>query len=89
MTPLAARAPSASSRRRSAEDRDPVQDFGEPVAAASIAQVHRADRRTATATSEVAVKVLRPGVERRFARDLSDMFFAARLAERFRPNRAG
>ena len=32
--------------------------------------------------SDVAVKILRPGVERRFGRDLADMFFAARLAER-------
>ena len=29
--------------------------------------------------------MLRPGVERRFARDLADMFFAARLAERWFP----
>ena len=56
-------------------------EFGEPVAAASIAQVHRAR----VGESVVAVKVLRPGVERRFARDLADMFFAARLAERLFP----
>ena len=54
-------------------------EFGESVAAASIAQVHRA--RTREGGRDVAVKVLRPGVERRFARDLADMFFAARLAE--------
>ena len=54
-------------------------EFSEPVAAASIAQVHRA--RTREGDRDVAVKVLRPGVERRFARDLADMFFAARLAE--------
>ncbi|HXW20968.1 MAG TPA: 2-polyprenylphenol 6-hydroxylase [Roseiarcus sp.] len=60
-------------------------EFGEPVAAASIAQVHRATIIEDGATSEVAVKVLRPGVERRFSRDLSDMFFAARLAERVAP----
>ncbi len=53
--------------------------FGEPVAAASIAQVHSA--RTRDGDRDVAVKVLRPGVERRFARDLADMFFAARLAQ--------
>ena len=57
-------------------------DFGEPVAAASIAQVHRATVRTDEGAKPVAVKVLRAGVERRFARDLADMFFAARLAER-------
>src|SRR5271165_5288553 len=56
--------------------------FGEPVAAASIAQVHRATVRTVEGEKAVAVKVLRAGVERRFARDLADMFFAARLMER-------
>ena len=32
---------------------------------------------------DVAVKVLRPGVERLFSRDLGDMYFAARMAERW------
>ena len=58
------------------------ESFGEPVAAASIAQVHQAAVRTSDGAKPVAVKVLRAGVERRFARDLADMFFAARLAER-------
>ncbi|HLH48663.1 MAG TPA: 2-polyprenylphenol 6-hydroxylase [Roseiarcus sp.] len=61
-------------------------EFGEPVAAASIAQVHRARVVEAGGAREVAVKVLRPGVERRFARDLSDMFFAARVVERLVPD---
>ncbi len=62
---------------------DLFAEFGPPVAAASIAQVHKAvvvedgKRRT------VAVKVLRPSVERRFKRDLDSFFFAARLIERF------
>jgi ubiquinone biosynthesis protein len=60
-------------------------EFGEAVAAASVAQVHRARVRDAKGEREVAVKLLRPGVERRFARDLSDMFYAARCAERFEP----
>ncbi|HXS07934.1 MAG TPA: AarF/UbiB family protein, partial [Rhizomicrobium sp.] len=54
--------------------------FGPPVAAASIAQVHRA------ATSEgveAAVKVLRPGIEALFQRDLNALALFARLAERF------
>src|SRR5271157_4730493 len=59
--------------------------FEEPVAAASIAQVHRATVKTDEGEKAVAVKVLRAGVERRFARDLADMFFAARLAERVSP----
>ncbi|MBM3519302.1 MAG: 2-polyprenylphenol 6-hydroxylase [Alphaproteobacteria bacterium] len=53
--------------------------FGEPVAAASIAQVHRA---TTSDGREVAVKILRPGVEKRFAADLQSFYFAARLIER-------
>jgi ubiquinone biosynthesis protein len=57
-------------------------EFGDAVAAASIAQVHRAKVADGAGQRDVAVKVLRPGVERRFRRDLSDMFFAARLAER-------
>ena len=61
-------------------------EFGDAVAAASIAQVHRARVRTRDGERDVAVKLLRPGVERRFARDLSDMFFAAREAERFEPS---
>jgi ubiquinone biosynthesis protein len=61
-------------------------EFGESVAAASIAQVHKARVRDGEGERIVAVKVLRPGVERRFARDLADMFFAARLAERLFPD---
>ena len=60
--------------------------FGEPVAAASIAQVHRAEVTDKEGDRAVAVKVLRAGVERRFARDLADMFFAARLAQRLAPD---
>ena len=62
------------------------ESFGEPIAAASIAQVHPAVVRTREGPKPVAVKVLRAGVERRFARDLADMFFAARLAESFAPD---
>ncbi len=55
--------------------------FGEAVAAASIAQVHRATIRTPDGEREVAVKVVRPGVRGRFNRDLQAMRFAARMAE--------
>lgn len=61
-------------------------EFGESVAAASIAQVHKARVVDGETSRDVAVKILRPGVEKRFARDLADMFFAARLAERFAPD---
>jgi ubiquinone biosynthesis protein len=56
--------------------------FGEPVAAASIAQVHEAGT-AEDPPRRVAVKVLRPGIEQEFARDLSALAFAARMAERF------
>ncbi|HEX4080946.1 MAG TPA: 2-polyprenylphenol 6-hydroxylase [Rhizomicrobium sp.] len=56
--------------------------FDEPIAAASVAQVHRATTAGETPRA-VAVKVLRPGIEAEFARDLSAFAFAARWAERF------
>ena len=52
--------------------------FSEPIAAASIAQVHRA---TTDMGETVAVKVLRPGVRTRFRRDLSAMRYAADVME--------
>lgn len=58
------------------------EDIGEAVAAASIAQVHKATILSASgARQTVAVKLLRPGVERRFNKDLESFFLAARLAE--------
>ena len=58
-------------------------DFGEPVAAASIAQVHRA--RTVDGGHDVAVKILRPGIERAFRRDIDAFHFAAQLIEFLSP----
>jgi ubiquinone biosynthesis protein len=55
----------------------------DPIAAASIAQVHFA---TTAEGAEVAVKVLRPDVEAIFARDLDLMYWVARLVERARPD---
>ena len=55
--------------------------FGPAVAAASIAQVHRAEVEENGERKPVAVKILRPGVERRFKVDLDALFFAARTAE--------
>ena len=57
----------------------PVEDlFAEidpvPVGSASIAQVHRA---VTTDGKQVAVKVLRPGIRERFARDISTYEWAA------------
>ena len=55
----------------------------EPLASASIAQVHRA---LLPDDTEVVVKVLRPGVEKRIADDLGLLKLVARIAERHLPN---
>lgn len=60
--------------------------FSDAIAAASIAQVHRAQTLASETDPEprdVAVKVLRPGVEARFTRDLDSFFWISRLMERF------
>ena len=57
--------------------------FGPSVAAASIAQVHRAEVQVTDGLRPVAVKVLRPGIERRFTIDQDAFAFAARNAEEF------
>jgi ubiquinone biosynthesis protein len=60
------------------------ESFGPSVAAASIAQVHRAEVATPEGERKpVAVKIARPGIERRFRVDLDAFYFAARTAERF------
>lgn len=55
----------------------------EPVASASVAQVHLA---TLLDGSEVAVKVLRPGIERTIERDLRLLYTLARLVRRYLPD---
>jgi len=61
--------------------RESFDNFEEqPVASASVAQVHFARLKDGT---EVAVKVLRPGVERAIAKDVLLLETGARLLERF------
>ncbi|MGL4438658.1 MAG: 2-polyprenylphenol 6-hydroxylase [Bosea sp. (in: a-proteobacteria)] len=57
--------------------------FDEPIAAASISQVHPALTHDGR---KVAVKVLRPHVRERFNRDLKAMRRGAELAEQFSPD---
>ena len=60
--------------------------FSPPIAAASIAQVHKAEIADADGNRRaVAVKVLRPDVRRRFRRDLDTFYEGARLVERLDP----
>jgi ubiquinone biosynthesis protein len=57
--------------------------FSEPVAAASLAQVHKAH--LADTGEAVAVKILRPGIERAFRTDIDAFYFAARAIEFLSP----
>ena len=57
--------------------------FSEPVAAASLAQVHKAH--LAESGEAVAVKILRPGIEKAFRTDIDAFYFAARTIEFLSP----
>ncbi len=58
-------------------------EFSDSVAAASIAQVHKA--RLAVSGEAVAVKVLRPKIVRNMRRDIDAFYFAARAIEALSP----
>lgn len=58
-------------------------EFSEPVAAASIAQVHKA--RLADDGRLVAVKVLRPGIEKAFRKDIDAFYLIAQTIEILAP----
>ena len=63
-----------------------LTEISEPVAAASIAQVHKARLRVpGEVPRTVAVKMLRPGVAERFHADTDSLYSGARLAETFSP----
>ncbi len=64
---------------------DIYAEFGPPVAAASIAQVHKGAVKTGSVKRAVAVKILRPGVAQKFRRDLTTFYSIARQIERFDP----
>ncbi|MDB4213376.1 2-polyprenylphenol 6-hydroxylase [Octadecabacter sp.] len=59
-------------------------DFSEPVAAASIAQVHKA--RLVSDGEFVAIKVLRPGIEKAFQKDIDAFYLAASIFNAFSPS---
>ena len=60
-----------------------LTELSPPIAAASIAQVHKARLEPANGLPRiVAVKILRPGVEHRFMADIESFYVAAGWAER-------
>lgn len=59
------------------------ETFSEAMAAASIAQVHQARPNRQHA---VAVKILRPNIEKKMAREMGALHFGARLIEFFIPS---
>jgi ubiquinone biosynthesis protein len=58
----------------------------EPIAAASVAQVHPAKIDENGAKKKVAVKVIRPGVRKRFKHDLEVFYLVSELQEKFIPS---
>ena len=59
------------------------ENISEPVAAASIAQVHKAVLKSSGQT--VAIKVLRPGIEKAFRKDIDAFYLAANIIELLSP----
>ena len=60
-------------------------EISAPIAAASIAQVHKAVLIKDGVRQDVAVKILRPGVKARFRADIEAYYAGAALAERWMP----
>src|SRR3569832_742904 len=63
-----------------------LTEISPPIAAASIAQVHKATLHRNGTIGPVAVKILRPGSKERFRADLEAQYVGAALAERFVPS---
>ena len=61
------------------------EEFGPHIAAASIAQVHKARIKDDGKSRDVAVKILRPDIEKRFKSDLESFYFIANQIETFHP----
>jgi ubiquinone biosynthesis protein len=60
-----------------------LTEISPPIAAASIAQVHKAVLVTDGVRKDVAVKILRPGIKARFRADIEAQYAGAALAERW------
>jgi ubiquinone biosynthesis protein len=62
---------------------DVFENISEPIAAASIAQVHKAVLKSTGQT--VAIKVLRPSIEKAFRKDIDAFYLAANIIELLSP----
>src|SRR3569833_1941877 len=62
-----------------------LTEISPPIAAASIAQVHKATLHRNGTEGPVAVKILRPGIKERFRADLEAQYAGAALAQRIEP----
>ena len=62
---------------------DVFENISEPIAAASIAQVHKAVLKSNG--QKVAIKVLRPGIEKAFRKDIDAFYLAANIIEILSP----
>jgi ubiquinone biosynthesis protein len=60
-----------------------LTEISPPIAAASIAQVHKAVLVTDGGRRNVAVKILRPGIKQRFRDDIEAQYAGAAFAERW------
>jgi ubiquinone biosynthesis protein len=84
MTPFDAALVPAILKEALGERAADLVNLSPPIAAASIAQVHKAELIEANgAVRPVAVKILRPGIAQRFRADLESYYAGAALFERF------
>ena len=60
-----------------------IRDLSEPIAAASIAQVHFAKITIADQEKEVAIKILRPNIEKIFNEELDALMLLAYIVKSF------
>ena len=58
-----------------------IADISEPIAAASIAQVHLAKIKIDNTEKEVAIKILRPNIEKLFNEELDALMLFAFIVE--------
>ena len=63
------------------ENFNQIKDLSNPIAAASIAQVHFAKIEDSNQTKNVAIKILRPNIEKLFNEELDAIMLLAYIAQ--------